>query len=145
MKGKYMKTKLSILFAVLLVAFAALAAEAPLIDAHISSDTTAQQIRDARGPVNLTFNIAVTNRSEAPVTLTRVEVRTDDTSNYAVRDGSKKLTTVIDPSATENITLVAKAVAPRDLLQAEPFRVSVHLTFKGPDGKFTKDYSQFIE
>jgi len=140
-----MKTAVTIAVAVLLVAVAAFASQAPEVDAHLTTKTTAKQIGDAKGPLNVKFDIAITNRSDAPVTLKRVEVQTDDSSGIDISDGKKKADITIAPGATETIRLVAKSVASSNEAQTEPLELMVLLSFKGPGGGFIKAFSQSIE
>lgn len=138
------KTPLSIAVAILLVAVAAMASDAPLIDAHLTTRTTARQILDARGPFSMSFRLAITNRSNDPVTLTRVEVRTDENSGFALADGVKNVHTVIAPGETETIWLSAKRLAPDGMQRTEALQVSVRTMFHARGGKFVKDFGQFI-
>jgi hypothetical protein len=140
-----MKRQLSIAFAILLVALTAVATEAPLVDAHLTSLTTAKEIRDGSGPLNMKFQIAITNRSDAPVTVTRVEVRTDDTSGFSLSDGSRKVRLTIAPQATETIDLTARRIESKDTARSEALQVFVRVNFKGPNGGFIKEFSEFIQ
>jgi|GEM_PF-5479135 len=140
-----MKTKLSLILATLLIAAAAVATEAPMLDVHLITKTTARQIRSASGPIEIRFDIPITNRSDAPVTVTRVEVRTDDTAGFTLEDGSKKVHVTIAPQDAASIVLRARSIAPADVARTEPLMVFVRLTFTGPGGTFVKERGEFIQ
>ena len=140
-----MKTRLTHILAMLLIVVAAAASDAPLVDVHLNTTTTAKQIRNARGPINIHFQIPITNRSDTPVTVTRVEVRTDDTSGFTLEDGSKKVHVTIAAQDAANIALNARSVAPSDTARTEELMVFVRLTFSGPNGSFVKEFGEFIQ
>jgi hypothetical protein len=140
-----MKKQLSIAFAVLLVALVAVASEAPLVDTHFTSLTTAKEIRDGSGPLDMKFQLTITNRSDVPVTVTRVEVRTDETSGFSLSAGSKKTRLTIAPQTTETIDLTARRLDSKDMARTEALQVLVRVNFKGPNGGFIKEFSEFIQ
>ena len=140
-----MKTKISMFLVTLLVAVAAIASDAPLVDAHLRSLTSAARIRNGNNPVNMKFEVTVTNRSDVPVTLTRVEVRADDTAGISLSDGSKKVSRTIEPGATEIIPLRARGIETKNVARSEALQVSVKLTFDAPGGKFLKEFAEFIQ
>ena len=145
-----MKHRFSLFLRLLSFAFgafmssAAIASDAPLVTANVTTITTAKQIMAAQGPLDVNFRISVANRSERPVTLTRIEVFTDDDSGFTVENGSRNVHTTI-PSETVTATeLIAHAIAPDGLQRDEPLQVRVRLQFTDATGKFTKEFSEFI-
>lgn len=140
-----MNKKVSIAVAVILMAAVAMASEAPLIDAHITSLTTAKEIREGRGPIDMTFNVTATNNSTEPVTMTRVSIRTDDTSGFTLRDGSMKVNMTIQPQGTANFDISARRVGSKALARSATLKISVDLSFKSANGKFVKSFSEFIQ
>jgi hypothetical protein len=123
---------------------AAIASDAPLVTANVTTITTAKQILDAPDPLEVDFRVTVSNRADRAVTLTRVEVFTDDDSGFTLQDGEKDTRLVIPPDNMRDITLKAQSLVPDGLQHTEALQVRVRLTFDDSKGKFIKEFSQFI-
>jgi len=126
------------------MASAAIASDAPLVSANLTTITTAQQILDSRDPLDVNFRISVSNRAERPITLTRVEVLTDDTSGFTLQGGSKEVKIGIPSQTVNEVDLTARSVAPDGLQRTEPLQVRVRLSFRDAKGQFMKEFSTFI-
>ena len=123
---------------------AATASDAPLVTANITTITTAKQILDASDPLEVDFRISVSNRADRTVTLTRVEVFTDDDSGFTLQDGDKDVHVLIPQNNIRDLTLKARSLVPDGLQHTEALQVRVRLTFNDSKGKFVKEFSEFI-
>ena len=130
--------------AALPLALAARASNAPLVDAHLVPLTSAKALHDEDGPLTMSFQLTLTNRSVDALTLTRVEVRADDTAGFVQTDGARDVHVGLAPSATEAVELTALGIAPEDFVNGHEVKVHVLLTFEGPNGAFLKEFQGFV-
>lgn len=133
-------------FALLFVALAACSSgglQTPAVTVHV--EQISQSELHFGGPVNVQFDVLVTNVSNAPLTLRRIELRTVGSGAYTLRNDSTPLNLTIAPGQTASRTITAAGWARGgNLSSEEPVTLRAIAYFDGPTGSFVRMVSQNI-
>jgi hypothetical protein len=98
-----------------------------------------------RGPVPLDFVLTVRNRSDVPVTLRRVELRTQGRGAYSLRAEAPNLRRTIAPGAEESIQLSTWGRSRGGFLSPnEPVTLLGIARFESPSGPFTRFVNTYV-
>ena len=97
------------------------------------------------GPINLQYDIMVTNSSDQPLTLRRIELRTVGAGAYSLRNDSTPVNLAIPPGGTVSKMINAWGYARGGNLAAEePVTLRAIAYFDGPTGSFVRIVSENI-
>ena len=97
------------------------------------------------GPINLQYDILVTNSSDQPLTLRRIELRTVGAGAYSLRNDSTPVNLAIPPGGTVSKMINAWGYARGGNLAAEePVTLRAIAYFDGPTGSFVRMVSENI-
>jgi len=103
-----MKAKIAAAF-ILLIGLSGYAwgASEPKLDIHLQQLTSTDDMFYFRGPINIQYRLTVSNPTDQPVTLRRLELSTMGPGSYSLRTGASPVTRTIPPNSTTSITLSA--------------------------------------
>jgi hypothetical protein len=82
-------------------------ANEPKIDVHLEQLTSTDDMFYFRGPINIQYRLTVSNPTDQPVTLRRLELSTLGPGSYSLRTGTSPVTRSIPPRGTTSLTLSA--------------------------------------
>jgi hypothetical protein len=133
--------------AVLLIALSGLASsssDTPNINVHLQQVSMPADTFFFRGPINVQYQLSVSNPTSEPVKLRRLELSTIGPGAYFLRTGATPITRTIPANGTTTITLSAWGRASGgDLRSEEPVTVRGVAYFDVPHGHgFVR---QFVE
>ena len=98
-----------------------------------------------RGPVPLTFNLTIHNPLDVPVTLRRVELRTQGTGAYELRAEAPNLDRTIAPAATETIQLYTWGRTGGGIVsRSSPVSLVGTATFDSPEGSLVRVFTEYL-
>jgi len=104
------------------------------------------------GPIEVKYNLAVQNNATIPITLTRVDIRSDDPAGgaYSLRRNFYNFHQVIPPNSVGVVTFWARAMSwGRGMRDTEPVTVRGVAYFQTPTGTtqkvFIRELSQFSQ
>lgn len=116
----------------------------PVVAIHLEQRSQSDVLHFA-GPVNLQYDLGVTNSSDQPLTLRRVELRTLGSGAYTLRNESTSVNLSIPPGASVSRTISAWGYARGgDLAAQEPVTLRATAYFDGPGGSFVRMVSENI-
>jgi hypothetical protein len=103
-----MKAKIAAAFIVLIgLSGYAWGASEPKIDVHLEQLTSTDDMFYFRGPINIQYRLTVSNPTDQPVTLRRLELSTLGPGSYSLHTGTSPVTRTIAPHGTTSLTLSA--------------------------------------
>jgi hypothetical protein len=103
-----MRAKLAAAFIILIgLSGYAWAADEPKLDVHLQQLMSTDDMFYFRGPINIQYRLTVSNPTDQPVTLRRLELSTLGPGSYSLRTGSSPVTRTIPPNGTTSLTLSA--------------------------------------
>jgi hypothetical protein len=118
-------------------------AEAPKLDIQLRQASMPGDVFYFRGPVNLQYQLAITNPSNEPVTLRRIDLSTLGPGAYSLRTGATPITRTIPPNGTVAINLSAWGRSSGGFLRSEePVTIHGIAYFDSPGHKsFIKQFT----
>jgi hypothetical protein len=103
-----MKAKIAAAFIILIgLSGYAWGANEPKIDVHLEQLTSTDDMFYFRGPINIQYRLTVSNPTDQPVTLRRLELSTLGPGSYSLHTGTSPVTRSIAPHGTTSLTLSA--------------------------------------
>jgi len=98
-----------------------------------------------RGPVNIQYRVAITNPTNQPLTLTRLDLQTLGPGAYSLRTNSTPMNLKVAPNATTAYQISVWGYARGGYLaQGEPVTIRGTAYFKGQSGSFVRLFTQNI-
>lgn len=122
------------------ILFAACASSSgPEVWVHLEQLTSNTDFRFG-GPVNIRYRVTITNETDAPVTLTRIELRTVGGGGaYVLREPSIPQHLAVGPKSSAGVDVIARGTAiGGNAAAAEPVTVRAIAYLDGPTGAFTR-------
>lgn len=111
----------------------------PNVTVHLRQINTPHDIFYFAGPVNIQFALEVTNPTNEPVTLQRLELETIGPGAYYLRTGSTPINLTVKPNSTATTTLSAWGRSRGGYLTStEPVTLRAVAYFSAPSGQFVK-------
>ena len=111
---------------------------APDVSVRIEQLTTFSDLRFA-GPINVEYRVAVSNATDAPVTLVRLELRTVGPAAYVLREPAMPLRLAVPAKSSASAVVTARGAALGGNAQSkEPPTVRATAYFDGAAGAFTR-------
>jgi len=98
-----------------------------------------------RGPVNVMYQLHITNPTASTYTLRRLDLRSEGPGAYSIRTGDAPIVQTIPPNGTTTVTLSAWANARGGrMTSTEPVTIRGIAHFDGPGGPFTKIFTETL-
>ncbi len=98
------------------------------------------------GVVNIRYQVTVSNGTDQPVTLRRVDLRTPGSGAYIMRSPNVMLNLKVPPKTAASTTFFAWGQALGGNLHAnEPVTLSMTAYFESPKGSFLRTRNQIIQ
>ena len=139
--------RISLMTPILLLAIALpmMAANAPAVEARLVQVTQPSDTVYFRGPVTVAYQLTITNPTNQPITLTRVNLSSEGPGAYTLRTGDAPVKTVVPANGNTTLNLSAWATARGGFMRgSEPVNMRVQLWFDSPSGKFVKLFVQYL-
>jgi hypothetical protein len=91
------------------------------------------------GPVNLRFEVTLTNPTDQPVTLRRLDLRTLGGGSFFMRATGTTFHVAVPPHGTKTVTMSAWGASRGGMLaEDEPIQLQGTAYFNGPQGAFVR-------
>ena len=138
--------RILITFATLMIAISTMAASTPavtatLVQANLPSDTVF-----LRGPINVQYQLTITNPGSEPLTLSRLNLSTLGPGGYRLHTGDTIVKAVVPANGSVTLNLSAWAYARGGFARStEPVEMRGQLWLAPSSGKtFVKQFTQYI-
>jgi hypothetical protein len=141
-----MKQASFLTLAILTIAVSSAAASTPPVQARLVQTTTSGGTFFFRGPVNVQYQLTVTNPGNQPLTLSRLNLSTVGPGGYRLHTGSAVVKTVVPANGSVTLNLSAWATARGGpIASTQPVEMHGTLWLSPPKGKaFVKNFLQYI-
>ena len=117
----------------------------PNVTVQLQPLGTVSNIFYYRGPINVQYRVAVTNPTNQPLTLTRLDLQTIGSGAYALRANGTPMNVKIAPNGTTEFTISVWGYARGGYLaSSEPVTLRGTAYFQGPSGSFLKLFNENI-
>jgi hypothetical protein len=119
-------------------------ADAPKLDIQLKQVSMPSDVFYFRGPVNIQYQLTVTNPTNEPVTLRRIDLSTIGPGAYSLHTGATPITRTIPPNSTATINLSAWGHASGGFIRSsEPVTLRGLAYFDSPGHKsFIKQFTE---
>ena len=117
----------------------------PNVTIQLAQVNSAPDIFYYAGPVNIQYQVSITDPTNEPLTLTRLDLQSVGPGAYSVRTESTPMNLKVAPNATTNYLISVWGRARGGYLAAdEPVSIRGTAYFKGPSSSFVKIFTQNI-
>ena len=117
----------------------------PAVAVQLEQLNSSNDIFYFRGPVNIQYRVAITNPTNQPLTLTRLDLQTIGSGAYSLRTNSTPMNLQVAPNATSAYTISVWGFSRGGYLaSSEPVTIRGTAYFKGPSGSFIRLFNQNI-
>ena len=97
------------------------------------------------GPINIQYQLAITNNTGETITMRRIQLRTVSPGAYALRTPTSTITATVPPGKTTTLNLSAWGRTSGSTLRAEePVTIQGTAYFDSPRGSFVKIFNQTL-
>ncbi|HXH38441.1 MAG TPA: hypothetical protein VNN08_07425 [Thermoanaerobaculia bacterium] len=118
---------------------------APNITFHLNQYETATNAYTYNGALNLTFALSMTNTTNQPVKVSRIEIRTIGSGAFTIRSTSTPINTDLGPGESKTMPLSLWGYARGGQLSStEPVTIRGTAYLTGPSGSFLRLFSEYI-
>lgn len=142
-----MKSAVSVLALVLLFASCASSNQSngPNVTVQLAQVGSTNDVFYFRGPVNVQYQVAITNPTSQPLTLTRLDLQTIGSGAYSLRANGTPMNLKVPPNATTTYTISVWGYSRGGYLAStEPVTIRGTAYFQGPSGSFIRLFNQNI-
>jgi len=139
-----MKHKILALTLVLLASAAiGSAARSPNVPINLTQITTTPDIFYFRGPVNIQYQLSVTNPTDQPLKLSRLQIESIGPGAYSIHSTSTPMNLKLAPNETRTMTISVWGRARGGFLSAdEPVTIHGTAYFNGASGSFVRMFNE---
>lgn len=117
----------------------------PNVGVELAQLTTASDVFYMRGPVSIQYQLAVSNPTSQPLTLTKLDLQTLGPGAYSLRANGTPMNLTIAPNATSNYTISVWGYSNGGYVAStEPVTLRATAYFKGPSGSFLRIVNENI-
>jgi hypothetical protein len=115
----------------------------PEVAIHLTQTNTPNDIFYFAGPVAIQYQVAITNPTNQPLTLQRLDLQTLGPGAYSLRTAPTPMNVNVPPNGTSvfNISVWGRAHGGY-LRSTEPVTIRGTAYFKGPTGSFVRIFSE---
>ncbi|HSP35220.1 MAG TPA: hypothetical protein VLU46_12960, partial [Thermoanaerobaculia bacterium] len=118
---------------------------APGVQIHLGQVTQPADLYYFRGPINVQYQMQITNPTNMPLTLRSIRLDTIGSGAYRMRTGNSPMNYTIPPNSTVAVPLSAWAHAAGGFMRAnEPVNIRAVATFESPNGSFVRQVNEYI-
>jgi hypothetical protein len=146
LRGDLMKAASSLAFTVLLFACSSsqpAAAPGTETELRLIAVGPSSEVLNMRGPVSLQYELEVTNPTNDPLLLRRLDLQTIGTGAYSIRSGAQNVNQRIAPAGTTTVRISVWGQARGGSIgSTEPVTIRGTAWFEAPDRKFQKVFIQ---
>jgi hypothetical protein len=145
-KDTSMKHTLFLALAILTVAVSSTAASTPQVQARLVQTTTSNNMIFFRGPINVQYQLTITNPGNQPLTLSRLNLSTMGPGGYRLHTGNAVVKAVVPANGSVTLNLSAWATTRGGpIASTQPVEMHGTLWLAPPKGKaFVKSFLQYI-
>lgn len=112
---------------------------------HLAQAGTPAETYYFRGPIPIEFQLTVTNPTNQPMTLRKLNLSTTGPGAYSLRTGDSTLNYTIPPNATTTIALSAWGRSAGGFLRGgEPVNIRGIAYFDSPSGGFARQFMEYL-
>lgn len=141
-----MRSALSTLGLVLVAACSTnMSSSGPPVTLRLEQVNASSNVFYFSGPVNLEYQLAVTNPTNEPLTLARLDLQTIGPGAYFLRTAATPMNLVIAPNTTSTYMLSVWGRARGGFIRStEPVTIRGIAYLKGPSGSFTRMFTENV-
>lgn len=141
-----MKSALSVFALSLLLAGCASSKQSgPNVTVQLAQLNSSSNVFYFAGPVNIEYQLAITNPTNQPLTLTRLDLQTIGSGAYFLRNSGTPMNLKVAPNATTSYTISVWGQSRGGYLASgEPVTIRGTAFFQGPSGSFVRLFNQNI-
>ena len=141
-----MKQATLLLLAVCLAACASSkSSSGPNVSVELAQLTAANDVFYMRGPVSIQYQLAISNPTTQPLTLTRLDLQTLGPGAYSLRANGTTMNLSVAPNSTSNYTISVWGYSNGGYMRSsEPVTLHGTAYFKGPSGSFLRIFNENI-
>jgi|SRR5581483_5448535 len=122
-----------------------MSSSAPPVALKLTEVNTSSNVFYFSGPVDLQYQLAITNPTPEPMTLTRLDLRTTGPGAYFLRTAATPMNLTIAPNTTSTYTLSVWGHARGGFIAStEPVLIRGIAYIKSPSGSFTKLFTENV-
>jgi hypothetical protein len=133
------------LFLGLFVVLGCASANTPPIGISLEQVNTTPDMYYFAGPVNIQYQLSITNPTNETYRLRRLDLRTISPGAYSLRTPVSLMNVTIPPGKTVTVNLSAWGRSSGSYLHAEePVTIQGTAHFEGPNGNFVKIFQQML-
>ena len=117
----------------------------PNVSVELAQLTDASDVFYMRGPVSIQYQLAISNPTSQPLTLTRLDLQTLGPGAYSLRANGTPMNLTVAPNATSNYTISVWGYSNGGYLRSsEPVTLRGTAYFKGTSGSFMRIFNENI-
>jgi hypothetical protein len=142
-----MKRATSIAFLGLLIAACASSPQpsGPAVTVHLAQVNAAPDMFYFAGPINVQYQLSITNPTNEPLTLSRLDLETIGPGAYSLRTAATPMNLKVPPNSTANYLISVWGRARGGYLAADtPVTIRGTAYFQGPSGSFVRLFTENI-
>lgn len=133
------RAAVAVVFALLAACSSNPASEGPPIGLELAIVNTPTNVLYFAGPVNLQFQVTLSNPTDQPVTLRRLDLRTTGSGSFFMRATGTPFHVEVKPHASTTVTMSAWGNSRGGYLAAdEPLTLQATAYFDSPKGPFIR-------
>jgi len=115
----------------------------PNVTVELAQLTSANDVFYMRGPVSIQYQLAITNPTSQPLTLTRLDLQTLGPGAYSLRANGTPMNLTVAPNSTSDYTISVWGYSNGGYLtSSEPVTLRGTAYFKGASGAFMKVFNE---
>jgi hypothetical protein len=117
----------------------------PNVTVHLAQVNMAPDIFYFSGPVNVQYQLSITNPTSEPLTLSRLDLETTGPGAYSLRSQATPMNLKVPPNSTATYTISVWGRTRGGYLTAdEPVTLRGTAYFKGTSGSFARIFTENI-
>ncbi len=117
----------------------------PNVAVQLAQVSSTNDVFYFRGPVNVQYQVQITNPTNQPLTLTRLDLQTIGTGAYSLRANGTPMNLKVPPNATTAYLISVWGYSRGGYLaSSEPVTIRGTAYFQGPNGSFVRLFNQNI-
>jgi hypothetical protein len=121
-------------------------ADAPAVTVQLTPVNQSSDIFYFPGPIALQYEVSITNPTDEPLTLRRMDLHTEGGGAYFLRTSSTPMNVTVKPRGTTTFGISAWGRSPGGYLRStEPVTLRTTSYFGSPKGDFVRINTQMIQ
>ena len=117
----------------------------PNVSVQLGQVSSTNDVFYFRGPINVQYQVAITNPTNQALTLTRLDLQTIGSGAYSLRANGTPMNLKVSPNATTTYLISVWGYSRGGYLaSSEPVTIRGTAYFQGPNGSFVRLFNQNI-